>query len=98
VTLPLALSPRAQADLDEASAWYDEQLLGLGEVFVRRVDACLARIRETPRAFPTVFGSVRYARVARFPYGVYFRVQAYRIEVVAVWHGRRDPRGWQQRL
>jgi plasmid stabilization system protein ParE len=73
-------------------------MLGLGVVFVRRVDACLTRIRERPRAFPTVFGSVRYARVARFPYGAYFRVQAERIEVVAVWHGRRDPRDWQQRL
>jgi hypothetical protein len=30
VTLPLTVRPRAEADLDQASGWYEAQLPGLG--------------------------------------------------------------------
>jgi len=28
---------------------------------------------------------------------VLFRIEEKRIEVIAVWHGHRDPKGWQAR-
>jgi plasmid stabilization system protein ParE len=35
--------------------------------------------------------------VRRFPYSVFYRVEADRIVVLAVFHGRRNPRIWQAR-
>jgi hypothetical protein len=35
--------------------------------------------------------------VRRFPYGVFYRVDSDQIAVLAVYHSKRDPRGWQVR-
>jgi plasmid stabilization system protein ParE len=51
VSSRLALSPAALEDLHGAADWYDAQRLGLGDVFLRSVEACLARIERLPRAF-----------------------------------------------
>ena len=55
------------------------------------------RIAITPSAHRTVYRDVRRALTRRFPYGVYYRVHADRIEVIAVYHSSRDPSGWQSR-
>jgi len=98
VTLPLSLSPAAEDDLHEAAAWYDAQQRGLGDAFLRSVEASFARIRRLPTSFPADESGVRSALLRRFPYAVLFRIQEKRIEVIAVWHGRRDPQGWRERL
>jgi plasmid stabilization system protein ParE len=98
VTLPLALSPAAEDDLHDAAGWYDEQQSGLGDVFLRSVDACFARIKRFPRGFPADDDGNRSALLHRFPYVVLFRIQEKRLEVIAVWHGRRDPESWKERL
>jgi plasmid stabilization system protein ParE len=97
VTLPLAFSPAAEDDLHDAAAWYDAQQPGLGDTFLRSVEASLARIRRLPHAFPTDEGGVHSALLRRFPYAVVFRIGEKRIEVIAVWHGHRDPKGWRAR-
>jgi plasmid stabilization system protein ParE len=98
VSLPLALSPAAEDDLHDAAAWYDAQHPGLGDAFLRSVDACFARIRRFPRGFPADDDGIHSALLRRFPYVVLFRIQETRSEVLAVWHGRRDPEGWKERL
>ena len=98
MSLPLALSPAAEDDLHDAAAWYDDQQPGLGDTFLRSIDACFARIERFPRGFPADANQIRSALLRRFPYVVLFRLGEERIEVIAVWHGRRDPEGWKARL
>ena len=97
MTLSLGLTPEAKGDLLETRDWYEAQRRGWGEVFHRSVEACLARIRRTPRAFASVHGEVRCARLRRFPHGIFYWIEDEQIVVFAIWHGRRDPRGWQGR-
>ena len=98
MTARLALSPAAFEDLREAADWYDGQRPGLGDVFLASVDACFSRIERLPQAFPESEAGVRSALLRRFPYVVHFRIEKERIEVLAVWHGHRDPEGWIERL
>jgi len=49
----------------------------------------------TPR-FVFHAGAVEDLRV-HFPYGVFYRPKKGRIEVLAVFHHRRDPNVWQRR-
>jgi plasmid stabilization system protein ParE len=98
LTLSLVLAPEAEDDLQDAATWYDAQQPGLGDAFLRSVDASFARIRRFPRSFPTNDQDIRSALLRRFPYAVLFRIRETRIEVIAVWHGRRAAEGWRERL
>jgi len=75
VTLPLALSPAAEDDLHDAAAWYDAQQPGLGDTFMRPVEASFARLQRLPRSFPADEAGVHSALLRRFTYAVLFRIQ-----------------------
>lgn len=98
MTRALGLTPEARADLLETRDWYEAQRPGWGDVFNRSVEACFERIQRTPRAFTAVHGEVRHARLRRFPHGVFYWIEDEQIVVFAIWHSRRDPRGWRARL
>ena len=91
MTPPVRVRRRAELDVDEAYAWYEARAEGLGEAFLRAVEACFARMVRHPEAH-VVHGRVRRARLHRFPYGVYYVIREDFIDVLAVYHGRRRPR------
>jgi plasmid stabilization system protein ParE len=97
VTLPVVLRDEAQAEFDEAFDWYEGQRAGLGVDFAARVQDVFDRISANPAIHAVVFADVRKAVVARFPYCVFYRADATRVEVIAVFHTRRDPSIWQSR-
>ena len=90
--------PLAEADLETAARWYDEEQPGLAERFLTDVDRSFVRLRERPLQFPVVAGDVRRALMHTFPYAIYFRVSNEIIVVLAVLHLRRNPRIWQARV
>jgi len=65
--------------------------------FATRVQEVLDRIATNPQLHAVVLADVRKAVVARFPYCVYYRAGAARVEVIAVFHTSRDPSIWQDR-
>jgi plasmid stabilization system protein ParE len=95
--LPLVFHPDVDEDIKEAFRWYEKQRRGLGDDFVKAVEEVLDRIRKTPKLHQLVYKDLRRGIPLRFPYGVYYRVHVDRVEIVAVYHARRDPRGWQSR-
>ena len=68
----LIVRPLAEADLEEASRWYDDDRPGLAERFLSDVQRTFARIRERPTQFPIVSRDARRALLHTFPYAVYF--------------------------
>jgi toxin ParE1/3/4 len=89
--------PLAEADLEDAARWYEDERAGLAERFLSDVDRTFARIRERPFQFPTVTGELRRALLHAFPYAVYFRASDQAVVVLAVLHLRRNPRIWRGR-
>jgi toxin ParE1/3/4 len=98
MTLPLLITSEAEEDLADAKAWYQRQRSGLGMQFVLCVEATFEQIRRTPEAGTQVAPGVRRVVVRRFPYGVYYRIDPDQIAILAVYHSKRDPRGWQSRI
>jgi plasmid stabilization system protein ParE len=88
----------ASDDLDEAFRWYEAQRPGLGEAFLEELEAMLALVVEQPEAWPLVAAPHRRALMTRFPYAVYYRVTSEWVQVLAVFHVRRDPRRLRRRL
>jgi plasmid stabilization system protein ParE len=97
VTHGVVFRPQAEQEAGEASRWYEKQKPGLGARFVEAVDAAIQRIAANPAAFPVAHNEIHRAVVRQFPYGVYFRIEAGEVIVIAVMHGRRHPRRWQSR-
>jgi plasmid stabilization system protein ParE len=98
MSLRLVFRPDARDDLDDAYHWHEQQRQGLGEEFLAAVHTVLARVQENPELYGEVYREVRRGLTARFPYGIFYRVQNERIVVIAVYHSGRDPEGWLDRI
>jgi toxin ParE1/3/4 len=97
VSLPIALRPEASRDAEEARDYFNAQQAGLGQAFLERLRAALARIGDMPEMYGVVWRNVRAARLRQFTYVVYYRVYDDRVEVLGVLHGSRDPSVWRNR-
>ena len=71
--------------------WDEEVETGLGAELLRTVEAVLAVISRHPKRYPIVFAKARKALVRRFPYGIFYAELEDHVQVIAVYHGRRDP-------
>ena len=98
MSYPLVIRPEAEQDMSEARDWYDGQREGLGADFLTAVDEVFDRIRETPEMYAAEYKSVRRSGLSSFPYVVYYRIVGDTVEVLAVQHGSRNPRGWRSRV
>lgn len=87
------LSP-AQAELDKAFSWYEEQAVGLGYEFLDELDQTLRLIATFPESHPLVDIKLRRCLVNRFPYGVIYGLTDNTITVVAITHLKRKPSCW----
>ena len=94
----LIIRPEAEAELAEAFDWYERRVPGLGADFLAALDTALDSVLSHPLQHPVVYRVVRRALMRRFPYQVLFVVGEETIVVIAVFHGARDPRTWQDRV
>jgi plasmid stabilization system protein ParE len=97
MNLNVRLREEADQDLAAAASWYEQQRAGLGHEFLDEALSVFQLIAEQPLKYPVVHRDTRRALMTRFPFGVYFRVEQSQIVVVAVIHGSRHPRRWQNR-
>jgi toxin ParE1/3/4 len=94
---PVRFTQEAAAEVIAAQDWYEDQGAGLGTQFRDELDAAVQRIAENASQFPAVLNDVRRALMHRFPYCLFFRVEADAITVIACFHPSRDPQEWQRR-
>jgi plasmid stabilization system protein ParE len=88
----------AEQDVAEGYSWYEAREPGLGEDFLRCVEACVLTIRRHPKLYPVAVDEFRRALVRRFPFEVFYETAGNRITVYAVFHCAQDPRKWRSRL
>jgi toxin ParE1/3/4 len=89
--------PEADAEVVAAANYYEGQQEDLGKRFLSNVEDGLARIRINPRLYPLIDGDVRRCLTRTFPFGILFRDNEDRIEIIAVMHLRRKPGYWKER-
>lgn len=98
--MTFAFHPEARAEFREAALWYEEQRPGLGERFHRAVRRTVDSIVADPLRFRPVGEGVHLARVAGFPYKIFFTVEAEAslVRIYAVMHDKRRPDYWRERI
>jgi plasmid stabilization system protein ParE len=94
----LIVRPEAEAEMTDAFDWYEERVPGLGSDFLLCVDAAFSAILRSPQQFPPVHKTVRRALIRRFPYEVFFVEDDKRVVVLSVFHAKRNPKRWRERV
>lgn len=92
-----ALTPDAEADVQNAKAWYEQQRAGRGDEFVVELHERISDICLAPYSFGRVRGKIHAARMRRSQFVVYFRIEPIGIVVIAVQHTRAHPNKWKRR-
>jgi toxin ParE1/3/4 len=90
----IRFTARASEEVRLAFDWYDVHAPGVGPAFLQAVEAVLAQAAAYPDSFPLVRPRIRRALLRRFPYGVFYVVQADAVLILAVIHASRDPETW----
>jgi len=93
----LISEPPVDIDVEAAFEWYENEQPGLGVEFLDELRSTYNRIGDGPLKYQELRGGIRRALLRRFPYAVYFAIEADIIVVVAVLHASRDPAEWQRR-
>jgi plasmid stabilization system protein ParE len=94
----IRFTPDADTELAEARQWYAHQREDLDLEFMQRINEALSRIVANPNQYPIVYRTLRRAVVRRFPFAIFYEIAADKIQVIAVFHSRRDPQRWNSRV
>lgn len=94
----LRLAPEAADDLQQAQRWYEEQRDGLGDAFVRAVEATFLPVQRTPESFRFAWPPFHRAPVRRFPYEIYYYFDDDAVTIALVFHTAHRPSKVRSRL
>ncbi len=95
---PLTIHAGAEAEADEAIAFYEKRRDGLGREFRQDLEDTFRRVRQMPGAFAVVDDrGTRKLRFRRFPYTIYYVELEAAIWIAAVAHQKRRPGYWAGR-
>ena len=97
MSLPIDFHVEAVGEIDAAFDWYESQREKLGVEFLEALLKQFERIQVNPEAYAILWRQVRASPMRRFPYIIYYRLLADRINVIAVQHGHRNPGAWRRR-
>ena len=95
--MKVALLPPAQLELDEAFAWYESQVVGLGYGFLDELNRAVRLAATFPALYQQINPVIRRCLLNRFPYGLIYGVDDEMIVIVAVAHIKRLPNYWLDR-
>jgi plasmid stabilization system protein ParE len=87
----------AEGDLAEALEWYRRRGDSLAQRLLAEIGSAINRLESNPLQFPIVHRDVRRALLRQYPYALFFRIIEDRIQVLACFHTRRDPRALRRR-
>lgn len=89
--------PEAEAEFDDAVAFYEEHAEGLGLDFAVEIREAINRAITMPLAWVQIGEGVRRVLVHRFPFAVLYSENDESVFILAVMHLRREPDYWTHR-
>ncbi len=92
--LRVEATPAVELDVEAAFSWYEGEEPGLG--FLVELRPAYQRILDHPFGYHHLRSGIRRALTHRFPYAVFFSVEAETIVVLTVLHTACDPAEWQK--
>jgi plasmid stabilization system protein ParE len=88
------IRPNAEADLQEAQAWYESRRTGLGDELLDEIRRAVRLLESNPERRPFYYRDFRRLLTRRFPYKLFYRVEGDRVIVFRILHAKRKHQ-WQ---
>jgi len=90
----LTLFPSAKRELEESHDWYEEQLIGLGNRFLQKINYSFDIIALNPESFPKKSSILRVMTVKEFPFLIIYEFVKKEnvINVIHIFHTSRNPK------
>lgn len=92
--MKLVVSTKAQREIRDATAWYEEQTRGLSTEFLRAIELNPGYVQRNPLLFAETLPGLRRIGLRRFPYSLFYRIREEKITGLACLHQHRDPQDW----
>ena len=86
----VSIRPAAKADLQQARDWYEQRREGLGDEFLIAVAETIIKLEESPQKFSIYYREFRRALVDRFPYKIFFTLEADAVIIFRILHAARN--------
>ena len=96
--MEIRLLTPAQIELDDAYTYYEQQVSGLGTLFLDQTLDAFKRIKLNPEAWSPFSDRTRRCLVHKFPYGVVYQIREDEILIIAIAHMHRRPEYWKDRI
>ena len=94
----LAFHPDVAIEVKASYEWYQNQVHGLGDDFLRELESAYQTIVELPDTWPKFNKDYRRFLLGKFPFSVIYRKDNNgSIFVAAVMHNSRKPGYWKKR-
>ena len=94
--MKVLIEPEAEAEIEVAAAWYQMEAPGLGNEFLRAVEIAVSILGRQPMAFTIAYGRTRRIGLRRFPWSLFYEIDADQIAILACLHQHRDPQSWPE--
>ena len=83
----------SEAEIENANVWFEDQLQGLGDRFIVKLELLDARLAENPLLYQVLEPPDSRRRLThRFPYALLYRVLDNEVAVLACFHHHQRPR------
>ena len=83
--------------MNEAAAFYEARVPGLGDIFLDDIDRAIETVRERPRIGSPIGRRLRKLLLHRFPFSLIYADREDEVLIVAVAHQRKRPGYWRGR-
>jgi plasmid stabilization system protein ParE len=96
--MKVRFNPEALDEYEDSALYYLKINARLAGRFVEEVEATVRRMRRHPLAYAAIEEDIRRCLVKKFPFGIYYTIEADYLLVVAVMHLSRMPGYWRGRI
>jgi plasmid stabilization system protein ParE len=92
----LEFSRAAREEISIAYNWYEEQQDGLGERFLKYLEAKADFVKNYPKSYPLKYKLFRLALLDNFPFLLAYELLEDKVIVYRVFHASRNPEYWRK--
>lgn len=97
MSVVLEFLPEAIGEVEEATRYYEEGVVGLGFRFRFEVESVCAAIVKQPLLWSERSGGYRRVNLPGFPFYIAYFIRGERILVAVIGHASRHPDYWKRR-